>query len=1496
MARPARKSTSLKDVLEFTQFLEGVSARIHGVLDEQTIYKAIRKEFSKFKKYQATLLLRIDDGLQLVVAETSLSLTRKTGHRVRLKGRTIDLSSSVVLKRILEKQRTVDVSIQNMLEELIPDAGVRIRNKEERFTVTPIEKNREVIGAIAIRCPAVSKETVLSVKTFARHVSAALELADRYADRKRVEDELRSSREQLRNLSGYLQSVREEERSHIAREIHDELGQTITALKLDLLGLKDELSKKQKSLARKADLMVGLTDRSLQTVHKICGELRPKFLDDLGLAAALEWQAEEFSKRTGIECTVEVEPQEMAVDADLSITLFRIFQEALTNVARHAGATNVQVSLRRIDSKIAFEVSDNGKGITRGQISHPKSFGLVGMKERIRLHGGELKIKGKRGIGTDLKVTVPLEEPPLRPMVTPRMVGREKEMRRLRSLYRNAEKDKGKLILVHGEAGIGKTRLVTEFAQDLETRGTAVLIGACREDTRSIPYYPFREALNRFLDARRDEVTTAFSELPDYARWELSRILPELKTPGLPGFEPAKDHFRLFESIRLLIQGLAGQSEQPLLFTVEDIHVSDDATLDLLQYLARNLSESRVQFCATYRTEEAGESVHRFSSSLQREKLSTAVALDPLSSEDVSSMVDLLCPGSEAPERLRDLLYRKSEGNPFFVQEMTRLLPAEDTRGALAKKKTIPKSIESVLQRRLGLLDPGAREILSCGALVGEEFEFDVLQNALGRSPMEVMEAVEAGTRAYIVRESPGGKEERYRFIHSLMSDVLYSGIGKARRKLWHSKVGDALEKHYADRLTVLNGRLTYHFELGENWEKAFNYALASAKHAKDTYANEEAVFNYRRALKAFGELTTESQAHFLKQELTIREELGNALIRTGRFDDAIECFNRMEVTAKNNRDRIAEVGALLGVSHVLWQRGIPVEAMTYLKRALALSKEVSHRRGVAESLQLIGDCQQMRGQSEEALKCLRKSLLAARAIGDKGLVAMSLKSIGVLSRELGSYDAALQHLEESLRTAREAGHAAVAAGCLLDIGWLFHVKGLSDQALGYCEQALVGFLDVGEMHNASIALMNTGTVHLASGSDEKALACFRKALTTFTAAGDLRNASVCLNNMGIVHRRQGSYAAALKCYHESLTMSREVDDKSGAAATLSNIGNIHRDRGRNEEAMRCYRKSLDLARDAGDRRTTVFALTYMGGVCEDRCLFDESLRHLGDALTIAQSMGAKRRIAVVLSMLGAVKETKASYEEALACLDRALAIFRHIGGHAPQSTDALRLRGRLKRIMGQTREAIAVHESALKMMPERGPSRGLLLVELGRDFLSSGDPDGAQTPLSEALAIGEELDHPVIRLSALAALSESHLATGDTVKAHEEAARAAMLVESTDNVLLAVSVHLTQATVLSPSPEALPLARKALRSYERIGCPDGVWRAHRVVAQCLCKKGDKASARRHYRKAKETVGELASMIQKTKMRKSYLNRKDIKEMFAELAELEGKKPRKAES
>jgi signal transduction histidine kinase len=226
-------------------------------------------------------------------------------------------------------------------------------------------------------------------------------------ERRLALDETRESREQLREYSARLRFLGEQERANIAREIHDEMGQALTALKMDLSWTGKHFGPVDPRLAEKVRCMAGYIDGLLGTVRQIATELRPGILDDLGLSAAIDWYAAEFRARTGIACEVYITPPHLTADPGRSIALFRVLQEALTNVIRHANAGRVVVRLRESPGSLVLEIQDDGVGIRHEQVTNTRSFGLLGMRERALAWGGSVEIGKARGKGTLVRVSLP---------------------------------------------------------------------------------------------------------------------------------------------------------------------------------------------------------------------------------------------------------------------------------------------------------------------------------------------------------------------------------------------------------------------------------------------------------------------------------------------------------------------------------------------------------------------------------------------------------------------------------------------------------------------------------------------------------------------------------------------------------------------------------------------------------------------------------------------------------------------------------------------------------------------------------------------------------------------------------------------------------------------------------------------------------------------------------------------------------------------------------
>jgi len=297
-------------------------------------------------------------------------------------------------------------SVREFLEKGALDKHIKqtVKKKEEKNQLSELVWKRKNGQKIITRA---SLKLIYEENRFKGCVIVLTDITDH----RRVEEELKRSQVELRRLYQYLQNVREKEGKLIAREIHDELGQALTALKIDISYLSRKFLsdiKNKEQFLKKIKSMSDLIDDTINTVQKISAELRPRLLDDLGLVPAIEWYTEDFRERTRIDCQADLDFDGLELDPDFSTAIFRVFQEAMTNIARHAQAAKVNIRLKRINGNLEIQISDNGKGIKKEDIYSPNSLGLIGIRERIRPFNGELKLYTPKTGGTILSISLPI--------------------------------------------------------------------------------------------------------------------------------------------------------------------------------------------------------------------------------------------------------------------------------------------------------------------------------------------------------------------------------------------------------------------------------------------------------------------------------------------------------------------------------------------------------------------------------------------------------------------------------------------------------------------------------------------------------------------------------------------------------------------------------------------------------------------------------------------------------------------------------------------------------------------------------------------------------------------------------------------------------------------------------------------------------------------------------------------------------------------------------
>lgn len=280
------------------------------------------------------------------------------------------------------------------------------RLRAQTFVGYPMKIDKKTIGCLNL----LHTENIKVSKELGQWIGSLANFVAVLTSRKRAEEEIRLSRERLRELSERTQSAIENERRRIAREIHDELGQQLSLIQLEMGMIRNRLPRSEKGIRLKMNSMIKLIDSSIRSVQRISADLRPALLDDLGIGAALEWAVKSFQKRTKILCKISIHPPNLILDQERSTVLFRVLQESLTNIVRHAKATKVHVYLTKRNRAVELIVRDNGIGISAKKVSDSHSIGLIGMRERVRPSGGSVMITGIPGKKTEVVVTVPITQ------------------------------------------------------------------------------------------------------------------------------------------------------------------------------------------------------------------------------------------------------------------------------------------------------------------------------------------------------------------------------------------------------------------------------------------------------------------------------------------------------------------------------------------------------------------------------------------------------------------------------------------------------------------------------------------------------------------------------------------------------------------------------------------------------------------------------------------------------------------------------------------------------------------------------------------------------------------------------------------------------------------------------------------------------------------------------------------------------------------------------
>jgi predicted ATPase/transcriptional regulator with XRE-family HTH domain len=711
-------------------------------------------------------------------------------------------------------------------------------------------------------------------------------------------------------------------------------------------------------------------------------------------------------------------------------------------------------------------------------------------------------------------------------------VGRGAEFGLLIGLLARLTAGSGHVVLLEGEPGIGKTRLMQELARYCAARDLCTLATNCYEIERAMPYQPVIDLAGKALELASKE---ALEKLAPVSLAEIAALVPavaeRVAVPSLSADFPEARQARRFGAMVQLFEALA--CGRQIVVMIDDLQWADDASAQFVHFLARQAARRSLLLVCAYRDElETHERLAALVQGLRRESHARHVPLARLGESDTAALLGRLAhPGLERPG-LAARLHRETDGNPFFLMSMLQVLAEGGADSGPAGELPLPEALRASVRARLGHVPAEARPTLDVAAVLGRRFDFETLA-AVTREPEErVLLALETLVKRRLLREEP--EDGFYDFSHDKVREVVYREIGGARRVTLHRVVGGALERHARGEPEERHARLAEHYERGHAWKKALQYLLLAAERSRALFAMRDALHWLDRAVAL-----AEAHPDAVEDQVELHAQRGSARAQAGQTEGAVADIRRVieAAQARGEREKARDAVIQLGMAY---RRADDYERATQcLTQALAESRAMRDERHAADTLYHLGTvawsnsrnreaigfhaeaveiCERLgladlvavqayhgRGEAHynnvepaAAIACYERSLELARRIGDKSYECENLMMVGfALTGYMGlaDYPRARAHFEESLEIARKADLQWHMGPTLLGLDHLRACAGQYDEALAGMTRTLRWLESVKQIRYQLIAYDLVGHLLLDSGATRDAAAWCRRGL-----------------------------------------------------------------------------------------------------------------------------------------------------------------------------------------------------------------------------------------------------------------------------------------------------------------------------------------------------------------------------------------------------------------
>jgi len=842
------------------------------------------------------------------------------------------------------------------------------------------------------------------------------------------------------------------------------------------------------------------------------------------------------------------------------------------------------------------------------------------------------------------------------------LIDRVEELGLLREVVDRAVRGEGGVVFLRGEAGIGKTRLARELGAYARLRGMQVLYGRCPALFRMDgvpPYVLWKEVVKDYLEVcTREQLYRVIGFYPG----EVSELVPELKQkfgvfPQSLPISPEHGRDRLFEAVSQFVTNIS--KEAPLLVVLDDLQWTDPSSLLLLHYLARGVSKEPLLLFGAYRDTDVDE-MHPLSpvlTELNRERLLRSVQLKRMSLDDVSEMIRRILEQDDVPRDFCELVYEKTRGNPFFVEEVIKSLKEEEVIYREEDKWKIkevsriefPKTVKSVIKTRISRLDDECQNALTMASFVGNDFSFEALCGVTGFEEDKTLEVMERMLKTGLVKERVIRGEDVYSFADIVIRDVVHEEVSHLRHKKLHGAVGCALEKTYAKKIDEHLGELALHFLESGDKEKALDYFLKAGDKAAKIYANSEAASYFQSALK----LLEEKEGEF-REKGSVLERLGDIKKIVGEYDACMKYWNEALLLWKQLHEKENVSRLHRKIANVLWEEiGDNEKAKGHHDEALKILE------AEPESVELAGLYEDMAhmyyriGDMTKALSWAAKALELAKKLNAYEVIASSYASMGTIFGYTEPKKA-IECYARALKIALDNGYMETALRIYNNLAATLPAEEY-ERILECCEKGFELAKKVGDINYQSFIGTHLALRYVWMGNMNKAVSLVEESVALDRKAGNMPNLSFSMIGLGYAHQVLGEWDESEQCYKEALSISQRLNAFESIAMGYWGLGWLHFDRGEYAKAREFLEKMYEVYEKAGDKLDQMWVSRYLIWTYIELGESEKAKNLIDDLHTYAVEVEDKEFIAVADALRGMLFRAQKKWEESIEHFEKSL-------------------------------------------------------------------------------------------------------------------------------------------------------------------------------------------------------------------------------------------------